>query len=329
MGKIAVDKKKCFLMFRRQNYSDPMKIIIHFSSLLLCGLLLSSVANAQTKVFSGGSATNNFFSNPGNWQGGVVPADSNINFEAGSTSELDPAIVDPAWTSTAQLTRVFAGIGGGSAHVRVVDGGTLRPSSLEVGRESGDFDTLQGFIRLESGGSIMTAARNAGLLQIGTGLSTGVITVEPDATFEFGRIILGSNGRIEYNFGADSVTPFVNVQNSAANDYQLDGVIAVDLANLVTIGTYTLMESGLSTITGGFANWLNVLPDNEFSGSGDGSFGGGLFEVTSSAGFDSWTLALTNSGKNLEFSVIPEPRTYALFMGLVVLGVIVWRRRVR
>jgi hypothetical protein len=310
-----------------------MKKTIHYFSFLICGLALPIALLGQAKVFNGASATDNLFSNSGNWEEGVVPADSNINFVLGSTTAVNPAIVDPLWTSTGQTSRIYSGMGDGSgdrsAHVRVISGGKLQPTALEVGRTDGTLDSLPGYMHIETGGTVTFAARNAGLMQIGNGLSAGVITVDPGATFEFGKLILGSNGRIDYNFGTDSVTPFVNVQSGSPDDYALNGVISVNLANLVDLGTYTLMESSLSTITGGFADWLGALPGNQFSSSGNGTFGGGLFEVANGAGFDSWSLAMTNGGKNLEFTVIPEPRAYAAIAGLVVIGVVFLRRRMR
>lgn len=279
---------------------------------------------AQQVFFDNASPDNGNFSNPGNWEGGVLPgAAANLSFREDATTAISPAIVDPAWTGTGGTTRIWAHHG---VFVEIDAAGVLRANNLMVGWENSDFDNRDGFIHLKSGGSIISNATIGGRLDVGVGASNGTIVVDPDATFRYGRLILGGNGKVQFNFGEDTVTTFVNIQTGTTNDeYALNGLIAVDLAALTTVGTYTLMESTIPTITGDMATWLDGT-GGSFSGVGDGVWGGGVFETINAAGFDGWTLALANDGRNLEFTVIPEPRIYGALIGMFAFLLVLLRR---
>jgi len=154
--------------------------------------------------------------------------------------------------------------------------------------------------------------------------------VEPGAFLLQTELTLDTYGELTFQFGADTVTTLQTSRNTAGGANLLNGLLRVDLADLTTAGTYTLIDSGSDNLllSGALKDWL-VAGGGSRSGTGDDAFAN--FAVTGTAGNanwtenHAWTLTTADGGRDLVLTVIPEPAT----LGLVAVSAFgaMWLRR--
>jgi hypothetical protein len=270
-------------------------------------LLLAGLAQADV-LFTGSNTLNNLMSDTNNWEGLALPVTGdNFLIAANGTSVSNPAVVDSSFTVDIGQARVFSsGAGGtGMAYVEVVAGGTLKASSIYVGNSANQW--YDGTLTLRTGAATVARYLNSGGFEIAgtTELSgnraQGFVTVQPGASFSHAILILKQYGTLTYEFGANSVTPFIPSKTSTGGANTLDGLVKVDLSALVNEGSYALID-GSSTnvlIAGAMKTWLDG-EGGSFSGAGD--FSNATFQVVSGGTID-WTLSLEDGDQDLMFAV--------------------------
>ncbi len=270
-------------------------------------LLMAGMAQAATVMFTGSNTVNNLFSDTNNWAGLALPVTGDqILISVSGTSAGNPAVIDPGFDAALSFARLYSdGTGGaGMAYVEVASGGTLNATGIYVGSANQSFD---GTVTLRTGGAIVPHYNNSGSIEIaGTAEVSGnkaqsFLTVEPGASFSHAMLTLKLYGTLTYEFGANSVTPFIPSRTTAGGANTLDGLVKVDLGALDSEGQYALID-GSSTnvlIAGAMKTWL----DGEGgSVSGTGDFSNSTFQVVNGGTMD-WTLSLDDGGQDLVLAV--------------------------
>ncbi len=123
----------------------------------------------------------------------------------------------------------------------------------------------------------------------------------------------------------DSFNLTLNLGASTFNGDPLAGNAAVSLLHWNTFDEpLPLIDSANSLLTANFTNWGHIHRNWGFSEYGNYELVftlqgvGGTYGATASTG-----------STTLSFEVVPEPATYALFTGLLALGLICYRRRIK
>jgi autotransporter-associated beta strand protein len=168
----------------------------------------------------------------------------------------------------------------------------------------------------------------AGILMVNTNLTDSDLSVESGATLAFGTLSTTGQGIFgqTVTMASDSILSFRLNELSSFDSMVANGTVSLDGAKL-----------GIDL---GFAPAVNdvfLLIDNR-SGtalSGQLFYGGqslseGTEFIVESGDFSQlFSISYAYNGDDLALTAIPEPSTWALFAGLVALGTIVTRRRVR
>lgn len=269
------------------------------------------------------------FSNVNNWTGGVFHAQLEVLTAIKGTTAANHALVDAAFAA-ASTNAAFGnfylstGVGGTTAYLDILSGGTLKAQTLQVGHQTGG--TQGGNLTLKAGGTLMGLVTNVNSGGVNIGVTgAGILTAESGASF-FGNSYLnvGTNGTLKFVFGTDSVSTFVASRTTTGGSNSLNGLIQVDLGALTASGTYTLLDSKTNIMTGTMYTWLTGL-GGSYSNNGD--FANANFAVLN-AGTKKWTLSLADGNKDLTLSVIPEPTTISLFV-VAGIGAAILRRVIR
>lgn len=293
---------------------------------VLAVLLVAYSAQAVNVNYIGSGSGNNF-SVTGNWS--AYPAASGDTFYIGVTNNTAVNRAKINITNTFSQARIHSqtGYGTGTSYAEVLSGTTLKASTTYIGNPANlNFD---GSLILRSGAGMDTMAPNSGAMYVGgeTSGMVGELFVEAGAAlFRQNNIQLGTYGRMQFIFGANSVSTLSTIGTNAV-DNTLNGLLQVDLAALTaTTGTYTLIDSTNSNrlIKGSLYTWLNGVGG---SYTNTGSYSNSNFQVLS-GGTKQWSIALADGGKDLTLTVIPEPTTISLFV-VAGLGAFVMRRMAR
>ena len=202
--------------------------------------------------------------------------------------------------------------------MEVLDGAHLEGTTVYIG-----WPTTQtrrhGEVVLRSGAALWAGnGGNGGFLEVG-GTSTGKLTVAEGADFRATKFTVSSAGVLGFEFGADSVSTMVGTASLTGSVNQVDGLLRLDLGALETAGTYVLIDSQGSQLSGALRTWLDAGGGSR-SGTGDVSTAN--FEIAD-GGDIQWELA--TDGQNLTIDVIPEPVTLSL-IGLGCMGLFAVRR---
>jgi hypothetical protein len=199
------------------------------------------------------------------------------------------------------------------SYAEVLSGTTLKASTTYIGNNANA--AFDGNLILRSGAGMDTMAPNSGGMFVGgnTPGMVGELFVEAGAAlFRENHIELGTYGRMQFIFGADSVSTLRTVGTNVV-DNTLNGLLQVDLGALTaTSGTYTLIDATNSNrlIKGSLYTWLNGVGG---SYTNTGSYSNVNFQVLN-GGTKQWSIALADGGQDLTLTVIPEPATLGLFV---------------
>lgn len=273
----------------------------------LAGLSVAAlVAATQAQTFTGASGADMLCSNTNNWS--AFPVDNGpLTISANGTSAGNPALVDGAFTVPVSNFRVYstAGFGTGMSYAEVVPGGRILASSLFVGNK--EDASYNGTLVVRSGASVENRFLNSGSFEIG-GNSAGMeghLVVEPGAFFRMSRMDLNAFGQLTLKLGDGSATPLLFSKTTSGNSITLDGLIRVDLADLATPGTYTLIDSGSTNllVAGALKTWLD---GNGGSRGGSGDFSNAVFAAENVPPGWEWTLGLADGGQDLVLMAGPE-----------------------
>lgn len=273
------------------------------------------------------------FSNVNNWTNSVFHTQlENLNGIKGTTAanhaQVDSGFATASTNAAFGITYIATGIGGTTAYVDILSGGTLKAQSLYVGHNTGG--TQSGNLTLKTGGTLMGTGKtgvNSGTASIGSA-GAGLLTIESGAAYLGNATLnLAANGTMKFLFGTTNVSTFVSERTTTGGTNLLNGLIQVDLGALTAAGTYTLLDSKTNVMSGALYTWLAGL-GGSYSNTGD--FANANFAVIN-AGTKKWTLSLADGNKGLALTVVvPNPAKISLFVvGMVGMGAVVLRRTVK
>ncbi|AKJ64469.1 hypothetical protein [Kiritimatiella glycovorans] len=77
----------------------------------------------------------------------------------------------------------------------------------------------------------------------------GSLILEPDATVNASLFKLYDYGTVSFQLGEDSVTTINTTKSNATDSNVVDGTVMIDMADLTTNGSYTLIDSASSNVT--------------------------------------------------------------------------------
>lgn len=265
-----------------------------------------AVASSQGSVFNG-TGGDKLFSNTNNWD--VFPtAGVNISFAANSTTITNRALVDsafPVMTSSNRFGSVtIAAAAPQTTYLEVLDGAHLEGTTVLVGWQSTQ-TSRHGDVTLRSGGTLWAGNGGAGgYLYVG-GTSTGKLTVAEGANLRATRIQVNAKGTMTFQFGTNSVTTMVGTSTTTGSVNQIDGLLRLDLGALNTGGTYVLIDSKGSQLSGALRTWLDAGGGSR-SGTGDVSTAN--FQIINSAVDLNWTLGTADiDNRDLVLTVSAGP----------------------
>ncbi|MCF7818039.1 MAG: hypothetical protein K9M54_09165, partial [Kiritimatiellales bacterium] len=265
-----------------------------------------AVSAGWASVFSG-TGGDKLFSNTNNWD--VFPtAGANISFAASSTTIGTPAQVDsafPVFTSSNRLAAVtIAAPAPQTTYLEILDGAHFEGLTVLIGWQTTQA-TRHGDVTLRTGGTLWAGNGGAGgYLYVG-GSSTGKLTVAEGANLRATRIQVNSKATLTFQFGTNSVTTMVGTSTTTGSVNQIDGLLRLDLGALNTGGTYTLIDSKGSQLSGALRTWLDAGGGSR-SGTGDVSTAN--FEIVNSAVDLKWTLTTADvDNRDLVLTVSKGP----------------------
>lgn len=268
-----------------------------------------SVASGGTFDLNGHSETLAAVSGAGRVTNGATRTVSTLTL--GSADSVSSGISLENGAGVLALTKTGAGtltLTGALTHTGAtrVEAGTLRVNGSATGSA---FTVLSG-ATLGGTGSLGAVDLQAGAM-LAPGNSPGLLTIGSGST-------LAGTVTMEIG-GAQRGATYDAVDVSGAGELQLGGVLVFDFsAPTISGATYRLFD--FTTVSG---SWSSV----DLAGLYSGSFAeaGDLWTVQS-GGFNFVFNALTGD-LTTTASAIPEPSTYALLTGVLVLGLVAWRRR--
>lgn len=280
----------------------------------LTGLAVLVAGSLQANpTFTGADPDNQLFSNNGNWD--TFPkAGDNIIIGVGATSSGNPAQVDSGFeafpgdpfTGANRLNTVTFRTGTlGTAYVEILNGAAIQGNLVHVGIGT----ARNGIVTVKSGGTLLGGSGgNAGLLEVAGGAGN-ILTIENGATYGGARLETKTGTILEVQAGSDAISTFSGT--SATNPSSISGLFRLDLGELDTVGSYTLIDNKIA-ITGDLITWLD---GNGGTHSGTGNFSHTNFEIINANSGLEWSLETADVGQRLVFnvSVIPEPATLGLF----------------
>ena len=268
-----------------------------------------SVASGGAFDLNGRSETLAAVSGAGRVTNGATRTVSTLTLD--SADNVSSAISLENGAGVLALTKTGAGaltLTGALTHTGAtrVEAGTLRVNGSATGSA---FTVLSGATLGGTGslgavdlqaGAMLAPGNSPGLLTIGSGSTlAGTVTME----------IGGTQRGVTYDA----------IDVSGAGQIALRGVLVFDFSGPTTSGaTYHLFD--FATASG---SWSSVGLAGLYSGSFAAA---GELWTAQSAGFNFVFNALTGD-LTTTASAIPEPSTYALLTGVLVLGLVAWRRR--
>jgi autotransporter-associated beta strand protein len=287
---------------------------------------MGSSGESGTLIYTGaGETTTKTIQLTGSSGGGTIQADG--------TGALVVSNGIAGATSSGSRTLTLRGANTGANSIGAITNGTA--TTLGVSKTDAGKWILTG-TNTYSG----TTAVSAGTLLINgdNSAATGAVSVSSGATFGGSGTIGGATTAASGSFlsaGSASGTAGTLTFNSTLNVSGLAAGTGGLLFDLGATGASDKIVSGALTIGSGVLNF------NDFSFTTLSGFGGGtytLFSATSIVGtlgsslsgtVDGLNGVLSQSGNDLILTVtaIPEPSTYALFSGMLVLGGMICRRR--
>lgn len=238
----------------------------------------------------------------------------NLNIAAGQTVTIEGEITH---TATANQTAVISGgtlaLGGGTRTVSVDAGTGNAALQIDSVIDNGGLNITGNGLLILTADNTFTGGINVdsgGLMIEGEHSGSGLVSVADGARIGGGGSIAGSltlqeGASLVFNPGKTlHVDGTLTLDNAFSIASLVDEFGASIVWTAVADGVYTLISGG-----GSISNIENLGFDNRFS-------------------IDDGRFAFFESG-SLELHVVPEPATYAAIVGLLALGLVIVRRRMR
>ena len=255
------------------------------------GTTPSFIQTGQTLIFGSSDSTNKLtYSNGlglGNATRTILVNDGNstTNVDAEMTGVISGALggIDKTGTGTLSLTRDNTYTGD-----TIVSSGTLLINGNQTAA-NGNVSVASG-ATLGGNGTIGGATTITGILAPGN--SIGTLNISANATWQ-GAATAGSSTDWKFELGAGNTADLLNITGDFLKDSSLGENFRFDFMGSTATGTFKLVD------------W-----------SGTTGFSAGNFTYTPLGGGNTGTFAI--NGSQLDFTVIPEPGTWALVgLGLV------------
>jgi hypothetical protein len=290
-------------MKQKSRKESKMKKKSAFGLAVCLMMSLAAVGTAVTLQFTGAAPGDNNFSTAENWDLNYVPVDKDtIFFAEGSTTELNPGIMDAGFTNDLGFIHVNGPSGVmDDAYMEIADGVDSVYNTLTVGILGNG--THKNQLVLKTGSKLTNRYGNGGYTEVGKDavFRSGKIVFEPGVSFRTAMLTVNDFGTLTFEFDTNSVSTLTTSRTTAGGANTINGLIEVDLADLTAGGAYTLIDSSSTNllIAGALKDWL----DGEGgSVSGMGDYSTNNFEVVNGGSLD-WTLSLADGGQDLLLTV--------------------------